>query len=134
MGGACGTYGGDERYLQCLVGKPEWRRPLGKPHNIFVGPVFNYRRIQFTHFHPVPRLRMFGAIPLLPLNVPSQLGQRQLHFYRYISRNFGAKHFPLYILHSRREEKIFYTLCVCVCVCVCVRCELERGGFPKFTV
>jgi hypothetical protein len=32
MGGACSTYGGEERFLQgyrVLVGKPEGKRPLG---------------------------------------------------------------------------------------------------------
>jgi len=31
MGGACGTYGGEERRIQVLVGKPEGKRPLGRP-------------------------------------------------------------------------------------------------------
>jgi hypothetical protein len=31
MGGACGTYEGGERCAQLLVGKPEGRRPLGRP-------------------------------------------------------------------------------------------------------
>ena len=31
MGGACGTYGGRERCAQGLVGKPEGKRPLGRP-------------------------------------------------------------------------------------------------------
>jgi len=34
MGGACGTYGGGERRVQVyrvLVGKPEGKRPLGRP-------------------------------------------------------------------------------------------------------
>jgi hypothetical protein len=30
MGGACGTYGGRGVYM-ILVGKPEGKRPLGKP-------------------------------------------------------------------------------------------------------
>jgi hypothetical protein len=29
-GGACGTYGGEERCIQGLVGKPEGNRPLGR--------------------------------------------------------------------------------------------------------
>jgi len=29
MGGACSTYGGDERCIQGLGGKPEGKRPLG---------------------------------------------------------------------------------------------------------
>ena len=31
MGRACGTYGGRERGAQDLVGKPEGKRPLGRP-------------------------------------------------------------------------------------------------------
>ena len=31
MGGACGTYGGRERGAQGSGGKPEGKRPLGRP-------------------------------------------------------------------------------------------------------
>jgi hypothetical protein len=31
VGGTCGTRGGGERCLQVLVGRPERRRPLGRP-------------------------------------------------------------------------------------------------------
>ena len=31
MGGACSAYGGGERRIQGLVGKPEGKRPLGRP-------------------------------------------------------------------------------------------------------
>jgi hypothetical protein len=31
MGGACGTYGGRERCAQGVGGKPEEKRPLGRP-------------------------------------------------------------------------------------------------------
>jgi len=31
MGGACSTYGGEEKFIQVLVGKPERKRPLGRP-------------------------------------------------------------------------------------------------------
>jgi hypothetical protein len=31
MGGACNTYGGEERYNGVLVGKPEGKIPLGRP-------------------------------------------------------------------------------------------------------
>jgi len=31
MGGACSAYGGEERYTRVLVGKPEGKRPLGRP-------------------------------------------------------------------------------------------------------
>jgi hypothetical protein len=31
MGRTCGTYGGEERCIQGLVGKPGGRRPLGRP-------------------------------------------------------------------------------------------------------
>jgi hypothetical protein len=31
MGGACGAHGGGEGCIQHLVGRPEGRRPLGRP-------------------------------------------------------------------------------------------------------
>ena len=31
MGGACGTFGGEEWHVQGFGGKPEGKRPLGKP-------------------------------------------------------------------------------------------------------
>ena len=31
MGGACGAYGEGERCAQCSGGKPEGKRPLGRP-------------------------------------------------------------------------------------------------------
>jgi hypothetical protein len=31
MGGACSTYGRDEKCVHILVGNPEGKRPLGKP-------------------------------------------------------------------------------------------------------
>jgi len=31
MGGACSTYGGEERRIQGFGGKPEGKRPLGRP-------------------------------------------------------------------------------------------------------
>jgi hypothetical protein len=31
MGRTCGTYGGEERCIQGFSGKPEGRRPLGRP-------------------------------------------------------------------------------------------------------
>jgi hypothetical protein len=31
MGGACGPYGGRERSVRVLVGKPVGKRPLGRP-------------------------------------------------------------------------------------------------------
>jgi len=31
MGGACSAYGGEERLYRMLVGKPEGKRPLGRP-------------------------------------------------------------------------------------------------------
>ena len=31
MDGACGTYGGRERRAQGFLGKPEGKRPLGRP-------------------------------------------------------------------------------------------------------
>ena len=30
MGGECGTYGGEDRCMQTLVGKPDGKRPLGR--------------------------------------------------------------------------------------------------------
>jgi hypothetical protein len=34
MGGACGTYGEQERCIyMVLEGKPEWKRPLGRPRS-----------------------------------------------------------------------------------------------------
>jgi hypothetical protein len=31
MGGACVSYGGEERCIRVLVGKPEGKKPLGRP-------------------------------------------------------------------------------------------------------
>ena len=31
MGGTCSAYGGEERRIRVLVGKPEGKRPLGRP-------------------------------------------------------------------------------------------------------
>jgi hypothetical protein len=31
MGGACSTNGGEEEWIRLLVGKPEGKRPLGRP-------------------------------------------------------------------------------------------------------
>jgi hypothetical protein len=36
MGAACSTNGGEE---VCLVGKPEGKRPLGRPRNMWVGNI-----------------------------------------------------------------------------------------------
>jgi len=36
MGGACGAYGGGESLHRVLVGKPERRRPLGRPRRKWV--------------------------------------------------------------------------------------------------
>jgi len=33
MGGACSIYGGEERCIQFFVGKPEGKRPLGRPRH-----------------------------------------------------------------------------------------------------
>jgi hypothetical protein len=35
MGGACSAYGGEERRVKVLVGKPEGKRPIGRPRNRF---------------------------------------------------------------------------------------------------
>ena len=37
MGGACSAYGGQERYIRVLVGKPEGKRPLGIPRRRWEG-------------------------------------------------------------------------------------------------
>jgi hypothetical protein len=31
MGGSCSAYGGEKSHVQCLVRKPEGKRPLGRP-------------------------------------------------------------------------------------------------------
>jgi len=36
MGGACGAYGGGEGVHSVLVGKPEGKRPLGRPRRRWV--------------------------------------------------------------------------------------------------
>ena len=36
MGGAFGSYGGGERCAQVLMGKPEGKRPLGRPRHRWV--------------------------------------------------------------------------------------------------
>ena len=33
MGGTCSTYGGEERCIQLLVGKPEGKRPIERPRH-----------------------------------------------------------------------------------------------------
>ena len=33
MGGACGAYGGDRGVHRVLVGKPDGKRPLGRPRH-----------------------------------------------------------------------------------------------------
>jgi len=33
MGGACGMKEGDEKTYNILVGKPEWKKPLGRPRH-----------------------------------------------------------------------------------------------------
>jgi hypothetical protein len=30
VAGACSSHGGDEKYIQSLIGKPEGKRPLGR--------------------------------------------------------------------------------------------------------
>ena len=37
MGGACGTYLGEEGAYRDLVGKPEGKRPLGRPRHRWEG-------------------------------------------------------------------------------------------------
>jgi len=36
MGGACGVYGGGKRHVQGFVGKPEGKRPLGRPRRSWI--------------------------------------------------------------------------------------------------
>jgi hypothetical protein len=36
MGGSCGTNGGEEEAYRLLVGKPEGKRPLGRPRRMWV--------------------------------------------------------------------------------------------------
>jgi hypothetical protein len=36
MGGSCSTYGGEEERDRLLVGKPEGKRPLGRPRRRWV--------------------------------------------------------------------------------------------------
>jgi hypothetical protein len=31
VGGTCGTHGGGERCLEVVIGRPEGKRPLGRP-------------------------------------------------------------------------------------------------------
>ena len=33
MGGACSTYDGEKRFILCFGGKPEGKRPFGKPRS-----------------------------------------------------------------------------------------------------
>ena len=39
MVGACSTYGGEERCIQSFDGKPEGKRPLGKPTRRWEGNI-----------------------------------------------------------------------------------------------
>ena len=39
MGGACSVYGGEERRIQGFGGKPEGRRPLGRPRRRWEGNI-----------------------------------------------------------------------------------------------
>jgi hypothetical protein len=42
MGGVCGTYGGDEKFINILAGKPEWR-------DIEVGLRINVKRMRIEY-------------------------------------------------------------------------------------
>jgi len=35
MGGACGTYGGQEMHTGFLMGRPDGKRPFGRPGHIW---------------------------------------------------------------------------------------------------
>jgi hypothetical protein len=39
MGGACGTFGGEEKYVQGLVGESEGNRPLVRPRHRWEGDI-----------------------------------------------------------------------------------------------
>ena len=39
MGGACGAYGGGRGVHRVLVGKPEGKRPLGRPRHRWEGNI-----------------------------------------------------------------------------------------------
>ena len=59
MGGACSTYEGDERRIKVMVGKPEGKRPLGRPRrrwkdNTYINPyptAFPYGNGMVLHFY-----------------------------------------------------------------------------------
>jgi len=42
MGGTCGTYGGEERCIHGLVGKPDGKRLLGRPRHIYGGIILKW--------------------------------------------------------------------------------------------
>jgi hypothetical protein len=39
MGGACSTYGGEERCIQCFGGETEGKRPLRRPRHRWEGSI-----------------------------------------------------------------------------------------------
>jgi hypothetical protein len=49
MGGACGAHGGMRGAYNILVGRPEWRRPLGRPKRRWEDNIkMNLREIGFV--------------------------------------------------------------------------------------
>jgi len=52
MGGACGTYRGEERCIQELVGKPEGKRPLVKSkHRTNYNKIIDLREVGWKAIH-----------------------------------------------------------------------------------
>jgi hypothetical protein len=47
MGGACGAHGGGEGCIQLLVGRPEGRRPLGRPRRRWEDIKMDLREVGF---------------------------------------------------------------------------------------
>jgi hypothetical protein len=48
MGGACGAHAGCKGYINILVGRPEGKRPLGKPRRRWEDNIkMNLREIRF---------------------------------------------------------------------------------------
>jgi hypothetical protein len=57
MGVTCSAHGGDEKLcIKFLVGKPEWKRPLGRPRRGWEDNIIiDFRKIGLENFH---RIRM----------------------------------------------------------------------------
>ena len=62
-GGAFSTYGREQRCIQVLVGKPEGKRPLGRPRRIWQDNIKkDFREAGFSW--DVESLRMVTGVPL----------------------------------------------------------------------